>query len=502
MLIKFQDLIRKYKIQPKGVFHVGANDGQEALYYYGNGVERTLWVEAIPEVHDKLKAVIRNYPNAISFQACITEDDFKSVKFNVSSNKGESSSLLDFGTHKYTYPDITFTKQIELTTIRLDTLVSVKGVDISEYDFLNIDVQGAELMVLKSLGGMIRNFRSIYVEVNREEVYKGCPLINDITTYLGEHGFELKEVKWSQHGNWGDAYYQRKHTDYLPVSASRKYIDPRLKNYIVAVPPKFMTGHPFPYPPDNHKVFEQWFYENFDEGKERVYLPVQWTGYLVTHSFGNDTIAINELQEYIDSLDRSKKYYTIHQFDLGCMVDFKDLDILVFGMSGGRIDYCLPLLCTPHKFEFNNSKTLFASFVGRPTHSVRKKMMDGIKNKQGCYISDAHHDLSAYCSILSSSVFGLAPRGFGRNSFRIAESLQYGAIPVIISDNRLEPHGIPFEEYGVYIDEKDAANVYEILQAISKDEIRQKQLKVSEIYKNYFTYEANKRLIMGVLDKV
>ena len=42
MLIPFDKLIKKYNIKPKGVLHVGANNGAECKAYYDNGVERTI----------------------------------------------------------------------------------------------------------------------------------------------------------------------------------------------------------------------------------------------------------------------------------------------------------------------------------------------------------------------------------------------------------------------------------------------------------------------------
>ena len=67
---------------------------------------------------------------------------------------------------------------------------------------------------------------------------------------------------------------------------------------------------------------------------------------------------------------------------------------------------------------------------------------------------------------------------------------------MIVSNERLEPHGIPFEKYGYYIDEKDADNIYEILQEKTVDEITEKQALLKYYYDNYFTYTANKKIIL------
>ena len=490
MLIPFPDLLNKYKIKPKGIVHCGANNGNESTFYRNAGIDNVVWIEALPKVFEELKNNVDQYPENICLNACIGEKDFKTVTFNVSSNNGESSSVFEFDLHSQYHPDVTMVDKIKLTTVRMDTLFYLKNIDATKYDFLNLDLQGSELIALKSMGDLLRNFKYVYCEVNLQSLYKDIPLVNEIDEYLAEFGFVGVDERYTGAG-WGDKFYMKKETN--SVFRKPNY---NLRDGMVNVPNNFLPNMAFPYPPDNHKIFERYYYETFNDKTDREYLPIQWTAYHVNNNYGNNKDAVQKLQEYVDGLDRSKKYYTIHQFDLGTLVDFKDLDILVFGMAGGRIDYCLPLLCLPHKFEYDNPKTIFASFIGRKTHPIRERVIKGLKDKGGCYISEANHDLSAYCSIISHSVFSICARGFGNNSFRIQESLQYGSIPVIVSNERLEPHGIPFEKYGYYIDEKDADNIYEILQEKTVDEITEKQALLKYYYDNYFTYIANKKIIL------
>lgn len=499
MLIPFDTLCKKYSIKPEGVLHIGANNAAECETYYANGVKRSVWIEALPDVYKELKEVVSKYPKTIALNACVSDVDGHTVQFNVSSNHGESSSMLEFGSHAQAHPDVTFINKIRLVTSRVDTLMIKKGINIREFDFLNIDLQGAELLALRGMGDMLRLFKFVYIELNREELYKGCAMFEDVKSYLESFGFVLKEVKWTGAG-WGDGFFIKDQS--MNSVFKRQQAKPALREGIVNnIPDEFMQEIKFHYPPDNHLVFERWYYQNYNEQSERIYLPIQFTGFLVNNSFGNDPHAVARLQDFVDKLDRSKKYYTIHQFDLGCMVDFKDLDILVFGMAGGRIDYCLPLLCQPHKFEFNVEKTLFASFIGRRTHPVRDKIIDALKDKQGCYISEAKHDMSSYCSIIAHSIFTICGRGFGNNSFRVQEALQYGSIPVIISDERLEPHGIPFEEYGYFIHSDNVDSVYTLLTTLTTTEIKLKQGKLKHYYEKFFSYSGTKSIILEQLKK-
>ena len=210
MLIPFDKLIKKYNIKPKGVLHVGASAGQECEIYYKNGVDRTIWIEAIPEVYLQLVKNVSKYPNTQTVNACIDET-VKEVEFNISSNGGESSSMYEFGEHSKLHPDVTFTDKIKLTTKRIDSL----SLDLTGFDFLNIDLLGAELSALKSIGTLISQINYVYCEVNKTEVYKGIPLFDEVNEWLTNNGFEFKEVaKWVKNNKgqnaWGDGFWIRK----------------------------------------------------------------------------------------------------------------------------------------------------------------------------------------------------------------------------------------------------------------------------------------------------
>lgn len=267
---------------------------------------------------------------------------------------------------------------------------------------------------------------------------------------------------------------------------------------MIYVPDKFRPKHPFPYPEDNHHEFERWYYDNYDmQLEEREYLPILWTGYYCKNKFGQHKPAMVDLQKFLNGLDRSKKYYTIIQYDGGILSNLGNLDIMVFSMSGGRTDYPLPLICNPHpqKYTEGLSRTTFVGFRGGITHAIRKTIVDTFPPSPRY---DAHKietgkvNLHAFTLGLSLSVFTLCPRGFGPTSFRIQEALQYGSIPVYISDEFIIPHNVPFEKYGVLIEAKDAHRVHEILSAIPDSEIHRRQEAIPAIYQKYFTYEGNR----------
>ncbi len=204
MLIPFNSLTKKYRFQPQGVLHVGASEGQEANAYHNLKVNRVVWIEAIPRIFEILKKHIGRFHNQEAILACVS-DKAKKVKFNVANNGGQSSSLLEFGTHAVVHPEVKFNYQIDVETIRLDQM----DYDFSGLDFLNMDIQGAELMALEGMGKLLDQFNYVYLEINERELYKGCPLFPELNRWMKDQCFLFKEKKLCGNTFWGDAFWMR-----------------------------------------------------------------------------------------------------------------------------------------------------------------------------------------------------------------------------------------------------------------------------------------------------
>ena len=91
----------------------------------------------------------------------------------------------------------------------LDILAEEDEIVPEDFNFMNIDVQGYELEVMKGASKFLPHIQFIYCEVNRAEVYEGCPRIEELDEYLGTYGFERVETTWDG-GTWGDAFYIKK----------------------------------------------------------------------------------------------------------------------------------------------------------------------------------------------------------------------------------------------------------------------------------------------------
>jgi len=264
---------------------------------------------------------------------------------------------------------------------------------------------------------------------------------------------------------------------------------------MINVPAKFQPKINTFYPPENWTEFERWFFENYKEDvSDREYLPIFFCAYHVNNNYGQDKKARYDLQEYIDSLDPNKKYFTLSQYDDGVMVHWRGKDVLEFNMSKNS-GFPIPLMCEPHSYKHDGSKKYLASFVGQRTHDLRQSVF-ALQGQDGYYISGVIHQIDHYCKIIAQSIFGLCPRGYGISSFRILECMQYGTIPVYISDDFIFPHNLDFMDYGVIIESKDAHRIDEILKAIEPAQIIRMQDKIAELYQSHFSYEGCRQKIM------
>lgn len=203
MLISFKDIVRKYG-KPKGILHIGANIGEEAKSYDDEGIKGVCWIEANEQLIPQLKINVKKYGHRV-IHACIGDVQDLEVTFHISNNAGQSSSYLDLEYHKIAHPEVHYVRSVVMKMRRLDQM-SCWG----EYDFINIDLQGAELKALKGMGDSLNNFKFAYLEVNKKELYKGCALIGEVTAYMRSFGFTMVSCKWAGNTGWGDALYIKK----------------------------------------------------------------------------------------------------------------------------------------------------------------------------------------------------------------------------------------------------------------------------------------------------
>jgi hypothetical protein len=197
-------LIDFFKLNLKGVLHVGAHKCEEQIVYLDYLDNQNIyWVEAIDYlVENNLKL----NPDLNIINECVGDKDGKEITFKITNNTF-SSSMLELGEHKILAPHIEYVEYLNKKTKTLNTILKENNIE-DKFNLLVMDIQGAELLALKGLGDLLEKFDFIYTEVNEREIYVDCALLNEIDEYVTTFNFERKYLNILN--GYGNALYIKK----------------------------------------------------------------------------------------------------------------------------------------------------------------------------------------------------------------------------------------------------------------------------------------------------
>jgi FkbM family methyltransferase len=127
------------------------------------------------------------------------------VMLNIASNT-QSSSLLELGTHKELFHDISYKERVGVPLVAVDDWIDEHGLERKLFNMINIDIQVYELEALQGLGKQLPYVDIAYLEVNTQELYKGCARLGEIDALLARYQL-LRVATLMGRGGWGDAVY-------------------------------------------------------------------------------------------------------------------------------------------------------------------------------------------------------------------------------------------------------------------------------------------------------
>jgi FkbM family methyltransferase len=199
MLISLHDLVNKYNIVFTGILHVGAHECEEINEYEQYiSRDKILWIDAL---HHKVNQCKDQFSNLLIEQAVVS-DKIEDVVFNIANND-QSSSMLELGIHKFYHSDIEYVISFKTKTTLLSSILPKYDI---KFNFLNLDIQGAELKALKGMENYLNDVDYIYIEVNTDYLYVNGVLIDELDEYLLRFQFKRVELCMTEY-DWGDAFY-------------------------------------------------------------------------------------------------------------------------------------------------------------------------------------------------------------------------------------------------------------------------------------------------------
>lgn len=194
MYLSFDEIVSALNLKINGVIHVGGHVGEE-IPTYQKYTKNIHIFEPQKDCYDQITESVKKYNVALG-------ENEEEMSLYLADNK-QSSSLLKPKKHLTEHPTVLFVDETKVQVKKLDSY------NIIDCNFLNMDVQGYELNVLRGGINTIKYVDAIYTEVNTDELYENNSMITDMDKWLDEQGFK-RIWDYITPNKWGDALYVRK----------------------------------------------------------------------------------------------------------------------------------------------------------------------------------------------------------------------------------------------------------------------------------------------------
>jgi FkbM family methyltransferase len=219
---------------PLVIFDIGACEGEDSIRYsraFPNA--RVYAFEPLPQNHPLIRSNLARYrASSVELIPIALSDRTGTATFHVSSGRpseefsgkswnygNKSSSLLPPAGQGPMYGWIEFKESMSVPTGTLDSFCAERGIEAIE--FIHMDVQGAEHLVLSGGSAALARTTALWFEVSEQRVYQGQKLRAEMEQLMRERGFVLGFQAF--HGVEGDQFYINRR-----AREARRYLAGRL----------------------------------------------------------------------------------------------------------------------------------------------------------------------------------------------------------------------------------------------------------------------------------
>jgi FkbM family methyltransferase len=188
-------------VEPKVIFDIGAcvlHWTREAVNVWPNSA--FIAFEALEECEQ-----LFNHYNVTNSMGVLSDTDGKEVEFLANAeHPGGNSYYPENGEYAKNQPPREKRKYITST---LDSVVEKRK--FPQPDLIKIDVQGAELDILKGAKKTLKNCKDLILELPHVEYNIGAPLKSEVIEYVEKQGFKLISGPFSNNGPDGDYHFRK-----------------------------------------------------------------------------------------------------------------------------------------------------------------------------------------------------------------------------------------------------------------------------------------------------
>jgi FkbM family methyltransferase len=185
------------------IFDIGCCEGEDSIRY--SNLFKNSKIYAFEPLKNNYKKSLINFQNYNTKNVVISQealsDSVGITNFYVSSGHPdylENTDEWDYGNKSSSllHPKeinqpqwMNFNKEENIKTNTIDNFC--KENSIEKIDFVHMDVQGAELLVLKGASSMLKNIGLIWLEVGMVEFYQEQPMKINLVEFLQENNFTV-----------------------------------------------------------------------------------------------------------------------------------------------------------------------------------------------------------------------------------------------------------------------------------------------------------------------
>ncbi|MFN3077829.1 MAG: FkbM family methyltransferase [Alphaproteobacteria bacterium] len=280
---------------------IGARSANHHVYRHLSSLCRIIGFEVDQEECDRLNAhnpngLARFYPYAIAGED--GERTFHITRLDLSSGLNRSNPAW---MSRFPWRNLDVMREVQVPTIRLDTFVARENVH--HMDFLKVDVEGAELEVMRGARQSMSDMGVLCIQTELwwDPVMKGQPTFAELDTFIRDAGFRFYDLS-----------LHRQPRTTLPVGRLGGAYDPATRSvrlrYDQAPYGQATTGDALYFRDPVGERREGWTHKTLEWTDERL---LRLCGLLDIFDYGD--CAIEVLEEFRDQLSQ--------RFDVDALID-------------------------------------------------------------------------------------------------------------------------------------------------------------------------------------